>query len=93
MDKELEKYYEAYYENERDANAQMSFALLFTSGLIILVWFGYLFKLFTVTRATYLITCITLPIVAVMLAVPFLLTKHNRNSKPRFKYFVLLLYV
>ena len=93
MDDERQKYLEAYYENERDANKRMSIASLFTALAVLAVWFGYLFKIFAVSHVTYLVTCITLPILALFLATPVLYIKTNKIAKQRFKYFILFLYV
>ena len=38
---ERNKYLEAYYENEANANKHMSYALLFTAVLLAIIWIGY----------------------------------------------------
>ena len=38
QDKDVNKYLEAYYENEYDANKHMTFALLFSAILLFLIW-------------------------------------------------------
>ena len=90
---EQEKYFKAYYDNEADANKHMSAALLITGIMIIIIWIGYLTKVFTLTKETLLITSITLPISALILITPIFWRKTEAVKKPGFKYFVLYSFV
>lgn len=84
-----EKYLEAYYENEYDANRQMAFALLFAACMLIVIWLGYIFRLFNVTDETLLLTNIVIPITSLILISPMIWIRTNKIKKPRFKYFIL----
>ena len=93
MDKLEKEYMGAYVENEANANRHMSYALLFTAGLLFLVLFGYLFKLFDVARHTYVMTVVIIPIVILLLCSPMIFIKSKRLSKPTYKYYVLSLFI
>ena len=83
-----------YAENEASANKHMSYALAFTAGLLVLVLFGYVFKLFDVAHDTFVMTVIVIPIVAVLLCSPLLFVRNlKRLSKPQYKYYLLSLFL
>ena len=84
---------EAYLVNERSANWHMSFAALFTGILLFLVYFGYLFKLFTVGESTYRMTIIVIPITVFFLITPMFYIKSKFLANPKYKYFLLSLFV
>ena len=92
MDKRQETT-DSYVNNEVSANRHMSYVLLFTAGLLLLVLVGYLSKLFYVSQNTFVMTVITLPIVALFLCSPMLYIKTDRLRKPNYKYYVLFLFV
>lgn len=83
------EYLKAYYNNEYDANRQMTFALLFAAILMFIIWMGYLFRLFIVTDVGYIIINITFPIMIGFLITPMFYLKTEKYKKPRYKYFLL----
>jgi len=89
MEDEREKYLKAYYANEANANKHMSFALLFSAIILLIVWIGYLSGLFTVTSETLLLTNIVIPISAAILVAPMFFIKTSLIEKRGYKYFVL----
>ncbi len=89
-----EEYLREYYENEYDANKQISYALALTGGIIGIIWILYLIPgIFTITKSTRIITGITLPIVILILDSPLFWIKRNMGHKPAFKYFVLITFM
>ena len=86
---ERNKYLEAYYENEANANKHMSYALLFTAVLLAIIWIGYFVGLFNVTPTTLVITHIVIAFSLGILISPMFYLKTPRIKKPGFKYFVL----
>ncbi len=82
-------YYEAYAANERDANRQLAWACAASAILLFLVWIGYLTKLFSATRTTFIVLTIIVPILIIFLLTPLLWIRKGRNNRPGFKYFVL----
>ena len=86
---DTERYWQAYYDNEKDANKQMSFALLFSAGILAIIWICFLANLFDTTKETLLLINITFPIDILILVSPMFWIKSNKHSKPGFKYFVI----
>ena len=52
---ERNRYLEAYYENEADANKQMCFVNAFTGLMMTIIWILYLTKAFQISEHMYLI--------------------------------------
>ena len=92
MENKLESY-SAYEKNEISANQHMTIALLFTAGLLFFVWFGYMFNVFDVSKDTKILTVIIIPIVILILCIPMIFFKSKFLSNPKYKYFVLFLFV
>ena len=69
---EREKYLKAYYENEADANKQMTFANALTSGVLLVLFFLYLFRVFEVHDAQRIFILIIFPVSIGILISPFL---------------------
>ena len=90
---EEEKNRSAYVKNETDANRQMTYFLAFMATLMLLVFFLYLFKVFALAPMTYIVTVSTLPPLIVLLYCPLFFLKSKRLSYPRYKYFVLSLFI
>ena len=87
------EYKDAYMKNEVSANKHMTFALLFTAALLVIVWLGYFFKVFGVTHDTRLVTIIVIPIIILLLCLPMAFIKTKVLANPRYKYFVLILFI
>ncbi len=83
----------ALKRNELDANRQMIWSCLFTGGLILLIWIGYLFHWFPLK--SYLLVHIFFPINIGLLVSSYFWGKTPFIKKPGFKYFLLglLIYV
>ena len=75
QDKDVNKYLEAYYENEYDANKHMTFALLFSAILLFLIWIGYITNLFALSLQTRILVNITFPLSILILIIPLFLIK------------------
>lgn len=93
---EYEKYIRAYYENEADANKQMSFANAAAGVYMLAIWICYLTGFFkTYTLITVVLINVTFPIGILVLFSPLLFVfKFKRFlSKPRYKYFVIFTFV
>ena len=84
------KYYEAYYNNEYDANRNMIFALLFSAAMLLLIWIGYFTNLFVVNNQTRLLINIIFPVLIVLLLLPLPALKNSYLKKARFKYYLLI---
>ena len=83
----------AYEKNEISANKHMTFALLYTAGLLFLVWFGYIFKLFSTSEDTRILTIWVIPFVFVLLVIPMAFIKSSFLASNKYKYFALSLFV
>ena len=95
-DIERQKYLEAYYDNEADANKQMSFANAAAALYMLVIWIFYLTGFFKVhSDLTFILINILFPIGILILFSPLLYAfkfkKFLRN--PKYKYFVLLSFV
>lgn len=93
MNNDREKYLEAYYNNEYDANRQMAYALLLAAVLIAGVWIGFLVGLFNITREILIVISIGFPISISILISPLFYLKTEKIKKPTFKYFVLYSFI
>ena len=65
MNKETNKYLEAYYDNEADANKQMIFANVFSGIVLFVIWILYLTKVFPVYNNTFTLINIFFPVRAI----------------------------
>ena len=92
MNKEVNKYIEAYYDNEADANKQMIFANVFAGIVLALIWIMYLTKVFPLTNNTLLLVNIFFPINIFILLSPLLYLKKGLR-KPKLKYFLVFSFI
>ncbi len=92
---EREKYYKAYYDNEADANKQMSFANAFAALFMLIIWIMYLAGLFAVTDRIMLLLNIFFPIGILILLTPLVYALFFKQflRKPRYKNFVIFTFV
>ena len=88
-----QKYIDAYYENEYDANRRMSFALLFAAALLTIIFIGYITDLFTVSKQSKVITTIVFPFAIFCLISPMFYIKTKKIRNPRYKYFLLFNFI
>ena len=82
-----------YKKNEEDANRGLAKGCLVSGIVIFVVWFAYLFGLFKVSNRTLIILNIFFPIISILLASSYGLTKTKIVKKPFFKYYLILQYV
>lgn len=89
-EEEREKYYQAYYDNEADANRQMSFANAFSALLMLAIWICYLAGFFEVHKAVLPIIHVAFPISILILLTPLLCVFRFKKmlKRPRYKFFV-----
>ena len=95
-DTERQKYLEAYYDNEADANKQMSYANAAAAAYMLVIWIFYLtgfFKVFSTT--TLILINVLFPIGILVLLSPLLYAFKFKDHlrKPRYKYFVLYYFI
>ena len=95
-DTERQKYLEAYYDNEADANKQMSYANAAAAAYMLVIWIFYLtgfFKVFSTT--TLILINVLFPIGILVLLSPLLYAFKFKDHlrKPRYKYFVLYSFI
>ena len=92
MKQEVNKYLEAYYDNEADANKQMIIANAFAGVVLLIIWILYLTGFFPLATNTFNLVNIFLPINILILFCPLLYLK-NGLKKPRLKYFLVFSFV
>ena len=95
-DLERQKYLEAYYDNEADANKQMSIANAAAAIYMLAIWIFYLTGFFkTHSEITVILINIFFPIGILMLLSPLLYVFKFKKQlrKPNYKYFVLYSFV
>ena len=95
-DLERQKYLEAYYDNEADANKQMSFANVAAAVYMLVIWIFYLTKFFKYhSFITFILINVFFPLGILTLLTPLLyvLKFKDRLRKPNYKYFVLYSFV
>ena len=94
-EEEKKKYYQAYYDNEADANKQMSFANAFAAFVMLVIWICYLTNLFIVTANAKIGINIIFPISILILLTPLLYTFKFPQAlkKPTYKYFVVFSFI
>ena len=90
---ERNRYLEAYYENEADANKQMCFVNAFTGIMMAIIWILYITRAFYISEHMFLIVTIAFPIAILLLITPLFFLKSPRLKKPRFKYFVIFQFI
>ena len=95
-DVERQKYLEAYYDNEADANKQMSFANAAAAVYMLVIWIFYLTEFFKInSNTTRVLVHVAFPIGILILLTPLLyaLKFKKQLRKPNYKFFVLYSFV
>ena len=95
-DLERQKYLEAYYDNEADANKQMSLANAAAAIYMLVIWIFYLTGFFkTHSDVTVILINVFFPIGILVLLSPLLYAFKFKKQlrKPNYKYFVLYSFV
>ena len=92
---EKNKYLEAYYNNEADANRKMGFANAIGGALIIGIWICYLTGLFFASKWILPLINVMFPVSALVLFTPLLFTFRFKQflKKPNYKYFVVFSFI
>ncbi len=94
-EQERNRYLEAYYDNEADANRQMSFANAMAAGLIFIIWMFYVTGFFKIVNATLPLINTIFPITILILLSPMVYAiwfkKHLR--KKNYKFFVIFSFI
>ena len=84
-----QNYQKAYYDNEADANKQVSYVNAAAGVLAIIIWILYLTRVFLIPDAFYVPICILFPCIAVLMFLPLFFVKTSFIRKPGYKYFIL----
>ena len=95
-DEERKKYLEAYYDNEADANKQMSLANAAAAIYMVVIWIFYLTGFFKISSdVTRILINVAFPIGILVLLTPLLYAFKFKKflRKPNYKYFVLFSFV
>ena len=95
-DNDRQRYLEAYYDNEADANRQMSFANSAAAVYMLVIWICYLVGAFKVySTVTLILINVFFPLGILTLLTPLLYAFKfkERLRKPNYKYFVLFSFV
>lgn len=95
-EQERAKYLEAYYDNEADANKQMSFANAAAAIYMLAIWICYLTDVFKIhSDITRILINIAFPIGILILLSPLLYAFKFKKElrKPNYKFFVLYSFV
>ena len=92
---ERNKYLEAYYENEADANKQMSIANAFGAALLLGIWICYMTGAFYASPKIMPLVNVAFPISILILLTPLLyvFVFKSRLKKPNYKFFVIFSFV
>ena len=93
---ERNKYLEAYYDNEADANKQMSLANAAAAGYMLVIWIFYLTGFFkTHSNVTVVLINIFFPLGILTLLTPliYVFKLKSKLRKPNYKFFVLFSFV
>ena len=92
---ERNKYLEAYYDNEADANKQMSIANAAAAIYMLVIWIFYLTGFFkTHSNVTVILINIFFPLGILTLLTPLLYVFKIKSKlrKPNYKFYVLYIY-
>ena len=93
---ERNKYLEAYYNNEADANRNMGFANAVGAVYLLVIWIFYLTGFFKIhSDVTLILINVSFPIAIVILLTPLIYTFKFPKvlHKPNYKFFVLISFV
>ena len=77
---ENDNYRRDYYDNEADANKQMSNVSVAASILGVVIWLLYVFKVFTIPDEFYPVVCVLFPIISAVLATPMFFVKNEKKK-------------
>ena len=94
-DAEREKYLKAYYENEYDANKQMSFANALGAILMLGLWICYLTGFFHAHEQIKILLHIMFPVGILILLTPLVYALFFKRvlKKPNYKFFVVFSFI
>ena len=96
-DIERNKYLEAYYNNEADANKRMSFANILAAFYMVVIWVLYLTDIFKInSNITRVVVNVAFPVGILMLLSPLIYVFGFGGKflkRPNYKYFVLISFV
>lgn len=84
-----QKFHDAYYENEADANRHLSFVNGAAGVLAIIIWICYLTGVFEITKEFFPLVAILFPCIAVLMFVPLFLVKTKFIRNKGYKYFII----
>ena len=87
--KEEQKFHDAYYDNEADANRHMSFVNTAAGILALIIWALYFFKVFTIPDHFFPVVMILFPSAAALLFIPLFLYKTSLVRKQGYKWFIM----
>lgn len=92
---EREQYLKAYYDNEADANRQMSFANAFSAGMMLVIWIFYLTGFFVIRDYVKPLVNTVFPVSIVILLTPLFYAKFKPSilKRPNYKLFVIFSFV
>ena len=92
---ERNRYLEAYYDNEADANKQMGFANAFGAVILLAIWVCYLTGAFYASNQIMPLINILFPVGAVILLTPLLYNFKFKKmlKKPNYKFFVVFSFI
>ena len=92
---ERNRYLEAYYENEADANKQMGIANAFGGVLLLVVWILYLTGIFYASNQIMPLINVLFPISILVLFTPLLYNFKFKHilKKPNYKFFVVFSFI
>ena len=92
---ERNKYLEAYYDNEADANKQMGIANAFGGVLLLVVWILYLTGIFYASNQIMPLINVLFPISILVLFTPLLYNFKFKHilKKPNYKFFVVFSFI
>ncbi len=89
MDEYNELYLEAYYENEADANKQISYVNAAAAFLANVLWILYILKVFIIPDHFRDVVFVLFPAASVVLLIPIFFIKTDLIRNPLYKYFIL----
>lgn len=84
-----QKFHDAYYENEADANRHLSFVNGAAGVLAIIIWICYLTGVFEITKEFFPLVAILFPCIAVLMFLPLFLVRTKLIKNKGYKYFII----
>ncbi len=86
---ERKKYLQAYYQNEFDANKQMTLICAIAAGILVFMWVFYLTGAFVLSQHSLFLANIAFPISFVLLLSPLLFLHTSLREKKGYKYYLM----